>query len=193
MIPRSFPPAPGWSPDGHRIKSEVDYGRGPEKTWVYGALRVRDGHAVTMTASSRNSASYQQFLQRVEAVNPAGDIYVVFREQWTADAITAGAFATLVHDAGNVLGDLADALCTCETALQNAEHGATRKGLPMAAKGVVAPIVTPDPKTAAALKEYEAARTEIRPLGTISPGIATCAEFHPNVTLPALSVPAADG
>ncbi|WP_234439968.1 transposase [Streptomyces bicolor] len=77
MIPRTFPPAPGWSPDGHRIKSEVDYGRGPEKTWVYGALRVRDGHEVTMTASSRNSAFYQQFLQQVEAVNPTGDIYVV--------------------------------------------------------------------------------------------------------------------
>ncbi|MFE6334322.1 hypothetical protein ACFVOK_14040 [Streptomyces sp. NPDC057798] len=52
MIPRTFPPAPGWSPDGHRITSEVDYGRGPERTWVYGALRVRDGHVVTMTASS---------------------------------------------------------------------------------------------------------------------------------------------
>ncbi|MGA4850955.1 transposase [Streptomyces sp. G5(2025)] len=62
---------------GHRIKSEVDYGRGPEKTWVYGALRVRDGHQVTMAASSRNSAFYQQFLQKVEAANPVGDIYVV--------------------------------------------------------------------------------------------------------------------
>ncbi|MFD3614600.1 transposase [Streptomyces sp. NPDC058676] len=77
MIPRTFPPAPGWPPDGHRIKSEVDYGRGPEKTSVYGALRVRDGHELTMTASSRNSAFYQQFLQKVEAANPVGDIYVV--------------------------------------------------------------------------------------------------------------------
>ncbi|MFF0766470.1 transposase [Streptomyces sp. NPDC003737] len=75
--PPHVPPAPGWSPDGHRIKSEVDYGRGPEKTWVCGALRVRDGHQVTMTASSRNSAFYQQLLQRVEAANPVGDIYVV--------------------------------------------------------------------------------------------------------------------
>ncbi|MGQ5668590.1 WXG100 family type VII secretion target [Streptomyces sp. ECR2.10] len=90
-----------------------------------------------------------------------GEAASTFREQWTADAITAGAFATLVYDAGTILGDLADALTTCETALQNAEHVATRKGLPMAAKGVVAPIVTSDPKTAAALKEYEAARTEI--------------------------------
>ncbi|GHG63404.1 hypothetical protein GCM10018779_32980 [Streptomyces griseocarneus] len=50
VIPRTFPPAPGRSPDGHRIKSEVDYGRGPDKTWVYGALRVRDGRTVTMTS-----------------------------------------------------------------------------------------------------------------------------------------------
>ncbi|MGW2825951.1 transposase [Streptomyces sp. NPDC001443] len=77
MIPRAFPPAPGWSPDGHRIKNELDYSRGPEKTWVYGALRVRDGQELTMTATSRNSAFYQQFLQLVEDANPVGDIYVI--------------------------------------------------------------------------------------------------------------------
>ncbi|WP_426570350.1 transposase [Streptomyces canus] len=77
MIPRAFPPAPGWSPDGHRIKNEIDYSRGPEKTWVYGALRVRDGQELTMTATSRNSAFYQQFLQLVEDANPVGDIYVI--------------------------------------------------------------------------------------------------------------------
>ncbi|MCG2621321.1 hypothetical protein LVY72_05260 [Arthrobacter sp. I2-34] len=32
-------PAPGGSPDGHRGKSELDYGRGPEKTRVCGVLR----------------------------------------------------------------------------------------------------------------------------------------------------------
>ncbi|WP_260691808.1 transposase [Streptomyces sp. S1A1-3] len=77
MIPRTFPPAPGWSPDGHRIKNEIDYSRGPEKTWVYGGLRVRDGQSITMTATSRNSAFYQQFLQLIEEANPAGDIYVI--------------------------------------------------------------------------------------------------------------------
>ncbi|WP_329536877.1 hypothetical protein [Streptomyces sp. NBC_01450] len=50
------------------------YSRGPEKTWVYGALRVRDGHEVTMTATSHNSGFYQQFLQLVEDANPVGDI-----------------------------------------------------------------------------------------------------------------------
>ncbi|MFL6295868.1 MAG: IS630 family transposase, partial [Actinomycetes bacterium] len=48
VIPRSFPPAPGWTLDGHRVKAPLDYGRGPEKTWVYGALRVADGQEVTM-------------------------------------------------------------------------------------------------------------------------------------------------
>ncbi|MER6567128.1 hypothetical protein ABT288_13230 [Streptomyces sp. NPDC001093] len=91
-----------------------------------------------------------------------GEAAGTFRAQWTADAITAGAFATLVHDAGKILGDLADALSTCDTALKNAEHVATSQGLPMADKGVVPPIVTSDPKTAAALKEYEAACTEIQ-------------------------------
>ena len=30
VIPRTFPPAPAWSPDGHRIKAELDYSRGPQ-------------------------------------------------------------------------------------------------------------------------------------------------------------------
>ncbi|MFJ8025778.1 transposase [Streptomyces sp. NPDC096311] len=77
VIPRTFPPAPGRSPDGHHITSEVEYGRGPEKTCVCGVLRVWDGHEVTVTASSRNSAFYQQFLQKLETAHPAGDIYVV--------------------------------------------------------------------------------------------------------------------
>jgi transposase len=77
VIPRSFPPAPGWSTDGHRIKAPLEYGRGREKTWVYGALRPCDGHAVTLTAPSRNSAGYQQLLALVEAANPTGEIAVI--------------------------------------------------------------------------------------------------------------------
>jgi hypothetical protein len=50
VIPRSFPPPPGWSADGHRIKAPLEYGRGRDKTWVYGALRPGDGQAVTLTA-----------------------------------------------------------------------------------------------------------------------------------------------
>jgi hypothetical protein len=45
---------------------------------VYGSLRVRDGQGVTMTASSRNSAYYQQFLSQAEDANPGnGTIYVI--------------------------------------------------------------------------------------------------------------------
>jgi len=56
VIPRIFAPAPGWSPGGHRIKAPLEYSRGPEKTWVYGGLRVADRQAVTLCAPSRNSA-----------------------------------------------------------------------------------------------------------------------------------------
>ena len=77
VIPRSFPPTPGWTADGHRVKAKLDYGRGPEKTWVYGALRPSDGHTVTLTAPSRNSVGYQQLLQLVEQANPTGDLAVI--------------------------------------------------------------------------------------------------------------------
>jgi hypothetical protein len=72
VIPRSFPPAPGWTTDGHRVKAPLDYGRGPEKTWVDGALRVGDGQEVTMTAPSRNSVGYQRLRGAVETANPSG-------------------------------------------------------------------------------------------------------------------------
>ena len=74
---RTFPPASGWSPDGHRIKAPLEYGRGPEKVWVYGALRERDGHAITLTTRSRNTAGYLQLLAAVDAANPDGDLYLI--------------------------------------------------------------------------------------------------------------------
>jgi transposase len=77
VIPRTFPPAPGWSPDGHRVKAPLEYSRGAEKTWVYGGLRVRDGQEVTLCAPSRNSSYYQDFLQLEEQANPDGTIYVI--------------------------------------------------------------------------------------------------------------------
>ena len=77
MTPRTFPPAPAWTPDGRRVKAPLEYSRGIEKTWVYGGLRVADGQAVTCTAASRNSDNYQRFLELVEAANPAGDVLVI--------------------------------------------------------------------------------------------------------------------
>ncbi len=76
-MPRTFAPAPGWSPNGHRIKAPLDYERGPEKTWVYGALRVRDGKVLTRCAASRNSKGYIASLTDIEADNPTGDIFIV--------------------------------------------------------------------------------------------------------------------
>lgn len=77
VIPRTFPPAPGWSPDGHRIKAALEYSRGSDKTWVYGGLRIRDGTEVTYCAASRNSDGWIQLLTRIAEANPRGPIRVV--------------------------------------------------------------------------------------------------------------------
>ena len=77
VSPRSYPPAPGWSSEGHRIKAPLEYGRGPEKVWIYGALRVRDGKALTLTASSRNTKGYLRLLEAVAEANPSGDLYLI--------------------------------------------------------------------------------------------------------------------
>ena len=77
MSPRTFPPAPGWSPNGHRIKAPLDYSRGPDKVWVYGALRPSDGQVRTFTAPSRNTAGFLRLLQDIDAANPNGDLYLI--------------------------------------------------------------------------------------------------------------------
>jgi hypothetical protein len=52
-----------------------------EKVWVYGALRVRDGHELTLTARSRNTVGGVPFgsrlLDAVEQANPEGDLYLI--------------------------------------------------------------------------------------------------------------------
>ena len=95
VIPRRFPPAPGWSPDGHRIKAPLDDSRGPEQTWISGARRVRDGQALTFTAPSRTTDGSRDLLEAVDRANPEGDLYVVTDnlashksppiQQWLAD------------------------------------------------------------------------------------------------------------
>jgi hypothetical protein len=74
---RSFAPAPGWSVDGHRIKAPLEYSRGLEKTWVYGALTIRDGQALTLSAPSRNTAGYLQLLQAIERTYPCGKLTLI--------------------------------------------------------------------------------------------------------------------
>ncbi len=75
--PRTYPPAPGWSKDGHRIKAPLEYSRGPEKVWVYGALRVEEGKALTLTSRSRNTKGYLRLLERIEQAVPKGLIYLI--------------------------------------------------------------------------------------------------------------------
>jgi DDE superfamily endonuclease len=55
----------------------LDYGRGPEKVWVYGALRVRDGKALTLTHRSRNTEGYLRLLKAVERENPSGELFLI--------------------------------------------------------------------------------------------------------------------
>jgi hypothetical protein len=73
----NIPPAPGWSLGGHRIKAPLEYGRGPEKVWVFGALRVEDGKSLTFTSRSRNSKGYIKLLEKIESAIPRGLIYLI--------------------------------------------------------------------------------------------------------------------
>lgn len=77
VTPRTFPPAPGWSPSGHRIKARLEYGRGPDKAWVYGALTPQNGRALTMPARSRNSDNYCRFLAQLEHAHPEGTLFII--------------------------------------------------------------------------------------------------------------------
>ncbi|WP_269853456.1 WXG100 family type VII secretion target [Streptomyces sp. RPT161] len=96
-----------------------------------------------------------------------GEAASSFRGAWSEDAMTAGAFAQLVHDTGNILNNLANSLDTVETALKNAEDVATQAGVPMHGNGVPGEIATGSSPTAAqskaiaALKEYATVRQEL--------------------------------
>jgi hypothetical protein len=59
------------------MKAPLDYSRGPEKTWVYGALRVRDGKELTRCAASRNSNNSIALLTDIEAENTTGDVFII--------------------------------------------------------------------------------------------------------------------
>jgi hypothetical protein len=76
VIPRSFPPAPGWSADGHRVKAPLEDGRGPATTGGAGALRVRDGRP-SPDRSLAQLVGSQDLLGAVETANPVGTIMVV--------------------------------------------------------------------------------------------------------------------
>ncbi|MEV7159948.1 hypothetical protein AB0N77_36005 [Streptomyces misionensis] len=96
-----------------------------------------------------------------------GEAAKTFRGVWSEDEFTAGAFAELVSEVGGILGDLADALSTCETSLQNAEHVAAGKGVSTDSKGAPVPIMTANPPSAddqkaiSAMNEYAKVRDGI--------------------------------
>jgi hypothetical protein len=55
----------------------LDYDRGFEKVWVYGALCVRDGQVLTQTAPARNTAGYLALLKALDRASPHGALYLV--------------------------------------------------------------------------------------------------------------------
>jgi hypothetical protein len=62
------------------LKAPLEYARGPEKVWVYGALRVREGKALTLTHRSRNTDEGYYLLRLLKAVereNPSGELYLI--------------------------------------------------------------------------------------------------------------------
>jgi hypothetical protein len=55
----------------------LDDERGPDTVWVYGALCVRDGQALTQTAPARNTTTYRAFLETLDQAYPRGALYLV--------------------------------------------------------------------------------------------------------------------
>ncbi|MFI1761381.1 WXG100 family type VII secretion target [Streptomyces sp. NPDC020800] len=96
-----------------------------------------------------------------------GEAAESFRAKWSEDALAAGGFAELVHAAGEILETLADALSTCNTSLQNAQHIAAGKGVATDPEGAPLPVMTANPpsaddqKTISAMNEYNTARNEV--------------------------------
>ena len=58
MIEALLSPPPGWSAERFRIKSELDYGRGPKTTQIYCALFDVRRREATMTAVCRGSPGH---------------------------------------------------------------------------------------------------------------------------------------
>jgi len=55
----------------------LEYSRGRDKVWVFGALRVENGKSMTFTSRSRNSKGYLKLLQKIERAIPRGLVYVI--------------------------------------------------------------------------------------------------------------------
>jgi hypothetical protein len=77
VTPRAFPPAPAWSPSGHRSKAALAYSRGTDKVWVSGAVRVREGQELTFTAPSRTTVGDLTLLTASAHAHPHGDLPLI--------------------------------------------------------------------------------------------------------------------
>lgn len=58
-------------------RPQREYSRSSEKTWVFGALRIRDGTEITYCAPARNSDGWIRLLTEVIHANPRGPIRIV--------------------------------------------------------------------------------------------------------------------
>ncbi|MER5322717.1 hypothetical protein [Streptosporangium roseum] len=59
------------------VLADLGYSRGTDRTWVYGALRIRDGTELAFCASSRNSDGWIQLPARIAKADRRGPIVVI--------------------------------------------------------------------------------------------------------------------
>jgi hypothetical protein len=75
-------PGPAWA-EAHRPHFAPSYAR-HGYVWAYGALAHRTGEVLLDTADRRTTATWVQFLDRLEGWAPAGEVYLI------ADALPLG-------------------------------------------------------------------------------------------------------
>ena len=82
-------PSPSWSDDAHRPHFHPDYARQADR-WAFGALAHRSGEVVLHTATTRDTAAWLCFLDRLQAFAPPGDAYLIVDAlplHWTVDTM----------------------------------------------------------------------------------------------------------
>jgi hypothetical protein len=82
-------PGPSWSDGTHRPHFRPSYER-HGYLWVYGALAHREGKVFIQTPEARNTESWLEFLDGLEAFVPVGDVYLIVDAlplHWTVDTM----------------------------------------------------------------------------------------------------------
>jgi hypothetical protein len=69
-------PGPSWTDEAHRPHFTPDYAR-HGYVWAYGALAHRAGRVLVEIAARRTTATWLQFLDRLEDFIPAGEVYLI--------------------------------------------------------------------------------------------------------------------